>query len=290
MGNPNTNTNYRKKRAPSSGGSGGGEDDLHGAARKGDLHAVQSIIASNPLTVNSRDKHSRTPLHLAAWSGHNEVVSYLCKNKADVRAAAMDDMGAIHFAAQKGHLEVVRTLLSSGASVKSCNRKGLTPLHYAVQGSHIELAKYLVRKRSSLSTKTKAGKTPLDLTNDEEIRSCLVELEKCTKEDKKEETDSKPSTEENPLGSPGNNQNVKEENDEKDPKPSTEENSLQTPSPVVEDVIMQDQRQDNETGNVKRKGDVVEMTGEVSGPKKAKIALNHLLGADDDSQEEEEKY
>ncbi|KAI3978326.1 hypothetical protein MKX01_013124 [Papaver californicum] len=284
MGNPNTNTNYRKKGTPSSGG--GGEEDLHRAARTGDVHAVQSIIASNPLTVTSRDKHSRTPLHLAAWSGHNEVVSYLCKNKADVRAAAMDDMGAIHFAAQKGHLEVVRTLLLSGASVKSCNRKGLTPLHYAVQGSHIELAKYLVRKRSSLSVKTKAGKTPLDLTSNEEIRTCLVELEKSSKEEKKEETDAKPSTEDKPLGSPGNNQNVKEENDEKDLKPSTEENSLQTLGPVVEDVIMQDERQDNETGNVKRKGDEVEMTGKVSGPKKAKIALNHLVGADDDAQEE----
>ncbi|KAI3931187.1 hypothetical protein MKW92_050976 [Papaver armeniacum] len=286
MGNPNTNTNYRKKRTPSSGG-GGGEEDLHRAARTGDINAVQSIIASNPLAVNSRDKHSRTPLHLAAWAGNNEVVSYLCKNKADVRAAAMDDMGAIHFAAQKGHLEVVRTLLSSGASVKSCNRKGLTPLHYAVQGSHIELAKYLVRKRSSLSTKTKAGKTPLDLTNDKEIRSCLVELEKCSKEEKKEETDSKPSTEEKPPGSPGNNQNVKEENEEKDPKPSTEENSLQTLEPVVEDAIMQDERQDTETGNEKRKGDEVEMKGKQSGPKKANIALNHLVGADDDAQEEE---
>ncbi|KAI3964484.1 hypothetical protein MKW92_052561 [Papaver armeniacum] len=229
MGNPNTNTNYRKKK----------HHHLL-AARTGDINAVQSIIASNPLTVNSRDKHSRTPLHLAAWAGNNEVVSYLCKNKADVRAAAMDDMGAIPLLL-KGHLEVVRTLLSSGASVKSCNRRFDTP--------------YLVRKRSSLSTKTKAGKTPLDLTNSEEIRSCLVE--KTTRFAR-------------------NNQNVKEENEEKDPKPSTEENSLQTLEPVVEDAIMQDERQDTETGNEKRKGD-----------EKAKIALNHLVGADDDAQEEE---
>lgn len=96
-------------------------------------------------------------------------------------------------------------------------------MHYAVQVSHIELAKYLVRKRLSLSTKTTAGKTLLDLTNDKELRSCLVELEKCSKEEKKEETDSKQSTEEKPLGSPGNNQNVMEENVEKDPKRSTEE-------------------------------------------------------------------
>lgn len=67
-------------------------------------------------------------LHLAAWSGQAQVVSYLCKNKADVGATAIDDMGAIHFAAQKGHLEVVRTLISSGVSVKSSNRKGM-PLY-----------------------------------------------------------------------------------------------------------------------------------------------------------------
>ncbi|TYI47505.1 hypothetical protein E1A91_D13G178500v1 [Gossypium mustelinum] len=36
-----------------------------------------------------------------------QVVSYLCKQKADIGAVAMDGMGAIHFAAQKGHLEVV---------------------------------------------------------------------------------------------------------------------------------------------------------------------------------------
>lgn len=36
-------------------------EDLHTAARSGDLQTVQSICASNPLSVNSRDKHSRTP-------------------------------------------------------------------------------------------------------------------------------------------------------------------------------------------------------------------------------------
>ncbi|TYI22125.1 hypothetical protein ES332_A06G083200v1 [Gossypium tomentosum] len=81
--------------------------DIHAAARSGDLSKLQSILASNLLAVNSRDKHSRTPLHLAVWARQAQVVSYLCKQKADVGAAAMDGMGAIHFVAQKGHLEVV---------------------------------------------------------------------------------------------------------------------------------------------------------------------------------------
>ncbi|TYG76614.1 hypothetical protein ES288_D03G127200v1 [Gossypium darwinii] len=42
-----------------------------------------------------------------AWARQAQVVSYLCKQKADVGVSAMDGMGAIHFATQKGHLEVV---------------------------------------------------------------------------------------------------------------------------------------------------------------------------------------
>ncbi|GKV10573.1 hypothetical protein SLEP1_g21916 [Rubroshorea leprosula] len=41
--------------------SSGRGRDIHAAARSGDLTTVQSILASNPLAVNSRDKHSRTP-------------------------------------------------------------------------------------------------------------------------------------------------------------------------------------------------------------------------------------
>ncbi|GFP79350.1 putative ankyrin repeat protein rf_0381 [Phtheirospermum japonicum] len=164
------------KKAPPANASSGNEE-LHAAARSGDLAAVQSICGANPLAVNSRDRHSRTPLHLAAWSGHAEVASYLCKNKADIRAAAMDDMGAIHFAAQKGHLEVVKILVTSGVSVKSYNRKGMTALHYAAQGSNVELVRYLLKKGANKDSRNKAGKNAVDLAGSEEIRKLLVEFE-----------------------------------------------------------------------------------------------------------------
>lgn len=200
-------------------------------------------------------------LHLAAWSGQAEVVSYLCKHKADVGAAAMDDMGAIHFAAQKGHLEVIRTLLSSGASINAFTRKGLTPLHYAVQGSHLELVKYLVKKGASLSAKTKAGKTPVDLANNEEILSFLEEYERSSKKrdlhgrQKAGESDSKPSMQEK------------------------EENTGDKAPSVVNDEL--------ENEKVEMKDDEDNRKEASSEPKKARIALNHLLTADDDLEDEE---
>ncbi|XAR68457.1 NAD(+) ADP-ribosyltransferase [Bertholletia excelsa] len=239
------------------------KDDLHSAARSGDLVAVQTICSSNPIAINSRDKHSRTPLHLAAWSGQAQVVNYLCKNKADVGAAAMDDMGAIHFAAQKGHLEVVRTLLSSGVSVKASNRKGMTALHYAVQGSHLALVKYLVKKGANLGAKTKAGKTPLDLASSEEIRSCLVECEQ--------------KSERGEL-------NVKQKAKEASPELLGQEKAEGSDGKAT---VGDHQEEDYEGETVKRKGDENDIKENSPKPKKAKVALNHLL-ASDDTQEEEE--
>ncbi|GAV61219.1 LOW QUALITY PROTEIN: Ank_2 domain-containing protein, partial [Cephalotus follicularis] len=233
--------------------------ELHAAARSGELEAVESILNSDPLAVNSRDKHSRTPLHFAAWAEQTEVVSYLCNHKANVGAAAINDMGAIHFAAQKGHLEVIRMLVSAGVSVKAANHKGLTLLHYAVQGSHLEVIKYLV-KGGSLRAKTKAGKTQLDLASSEEVRSLLDKCKQSSKE---------------------GNLNGKEEALKSDPKPSLRDDAGN--SGCEPTVVEHNERKDE---CMKRKGDEEDIREALSEPKKPKVALNHLLSADDTQEEE----
>lgn len=114
---------------------------------------------------------------MAAWAGQTEAVRLLCDRKADIKAAAGDDMAAIHFASQKGHLEAVRVLLAAKAEANSLTRKGMTPLHMAVQGSHEDVCTLLIKKGANLLTKNKAGKTPLDLVKDEALGSCLKAAE-----------------------------------------------------------------------------------------------------------------
>lgn len=195
----------------------------------------------------------RNRLHLAAWAGHNEVVSYLCKNKADVGAAAVDDMGAIHFASQKGHLEVVRTLLSVGVSLKSITRKGLTPLHYAAQGSHLDLVKYLVKKGANVRATTKAGKNPADVAGNPETQTFLEECEEQARKDKVKNSQKK-----------------------------TEE--VKPESYDVEGADKGLKRKDSEDGN--EEGELEEASSKA---KKPKVVLRHLQESDDTEADQEEE-
>ncbi|KAJ9556333.1 hypothetical protein OSB04_010947 [Centaurea solstitialis] len=257
-------------------------EDIHAAARAGDVVAVQTICSSNPLAVNSRDKHSRTPvmnatvtnprLHLAAWAGQTQVVNILCKNKADIGAAAMDDMGAIHFAAQKGHLEVVRTLVSSGVSIKSINRKGMTALHYAVQGSYLDLIKYLVKKGANVSIKNKAGKSPLDLASTEEIRALLT----VPSESKERDVNGTEEGEIEPV-SEGQTKDSRNEDDV-----NKDEDGVNRDGDGV-NRNEDDGKLEDESAKRKAEDDVTKAVG----TKKTKVALNHLLTSDDAQEEED---
>ncbi|KAJ0764828.1 putative ankyrin repeat-containing domain-containing protein [Helianthus annuus] len=236
-------------------------------------HAQYGVYIAHPLLsslfflvdrVKAVLQRVQNILHLAAWAGQTQVVNLLCKNKADIGAAAMDDMGAIHFAAQKGHLEVIRTLISSGVSVKSANRKGMTPLHYAVQGSYTDLIKYLVKKGANINTKNKAGKSSLDLATTEEIRSLLT----CPVEPK--ETDKKGTDSKEKEGSQNDDQTEACRNDGE-----KEEEGLQN-----------DEEKEEDGSNKRKVEDDVKNEATV-GTKKAKVALGHLLTSDDTQEEED---
>ncbi|CAM0955983.1 unnamed protein product [Alopecurus aequalis] len=241
-------------------GRGGGEEEdlqLHKAARSGDAAAAESLCESNPLALNTRDRLSRTPLHLAAWAGHIEVVKCLCKHKADVGAAAMDDTAAIHFASQKGHVEVVRELLASGASVKAKNRKGFTALHFAAQNSHLDLVRYLVKKGVDITAKTNGGQTALHVAENDDVRAFLKECEQSSKKGAE-------------LPSEKRDDSVAEKSD--DGKVSAE---------ATKDGVEAGQGE-------KRKSEEIGAGSKSPEVKKAKVSLGHLENDMDEEEEAEE--
>ena len=82
------------------------------------------LINGSPIIPNSRstellkvtDNAGRTCLHVAAASGHYDMVQVLIGQGADLTTPDKEGWTALHCAASAGFLDVVKLLVESGAS------------------------------------------------------------------------------------------------------------------------------------------------------------------------------
>jgi TonB family protein len=136
---------------------------IHDAAKEGDLAKVKALLENNRKMVSSKDNNGSTPLHLAAWNGHKDIVELLLANKADVNAKDTMGFTPLHRAAITGHKDVVELLLDKGANVNAKDNGGWTPLHRAAMNGHKDVVELLLANKADVSAKINEGMTPLDM-------------------------------------------------------------------------------------------------------------------------------
>ena len=110
-----------------------------------------------------------TPLHLASFYGHSDVVKELLSKNASKSAIQRHGSTPLHFACKNGHIEIVKQLLGSGskrdAQYKSKSgvnfdakdHNGWTPLHFACLGGHFEIFSELLKKKANTKEKQNFG-------------------------------------------------------------------------------------------------------------------------------------
>jgi 26S proteasome non-ATPase regulatory subunit 10 len=171
--------------------------EIHKAAKDGDFATVKQLLEKDPKLLNAGNRLEQTPLLMAAYGGHKEIVWYLLDKGAKINQA--DSFGAtpLHMAVLGGQKEMVELLISKGAdvNVKSHNGKiplqmafekddpelidiflsqglplndsinpyGRTLLHEAVIMGKIKAVNFLIEKGAKIDTRDNTGKTPLDL-------------------------------------------------------------------------------------------------------------------------------
>ncbi|MBV5331333.1 ankyrin repeat domain-containing protein, partial [bacterium] len=90
---------------------------LHAAAYQGNLAQTEILIGAGA-DLNGRDSFGRTPLHVATFARHREVVRALIVAGARTELLENDRYDALTIAAVADDEETLRVLLSLGASAK----------------------------------------------------------------------------------------------------------------------------------------------------------------------------
>ncbi len=105
--------------------------DIWGAAKVGDVAAIEQYLASGTAVDALNPEHGGTPLMWAAASGKTEAIELLIRRGADVNAVTRDGGTSLHAAAFLGHETAVDVLIQNGAKVNAMNEQGSTALDVA---------------------------------------------------------------------------------------------------------------------------------------------------------------
>lgn len=136
-------------------------EEIHDAARKGDLEKVRSLVEANAGLVNLKDQDGRTPLHWACLSGRQEVISFLADHGAGVNALDSRANAPFHYLAYRDDGQGIQLLLKKGTDPNILDNEQNAPLHLAAQANAVKAAKALTAHGAKLELKNNYGRTPL---------------------------------------------------------------------------------------------------------------------------------
>lgn len=134
--------------------------DLFEAAAVGDSDCAAALLVEGPQSLHEYSSDGFTALHLAAFFGHEPVVSLLLEHGADADVVSRNgaDLRPIHSAAAAADHACVQKLLDCGADVHARQRGGFTALHAAAAAGEIGLIETLLGRGADPGHTAEDGK------------------------------------------------------------------------------------------------------------------------------------
>ena len=139
------------------------ELDLYEASSIGYVNDVKTITQRDPTLVNSFSPDGHTPLGLASFLGHKEVVEHLLQEGAEVNAVSRNETGftALTGAVAGGHVSIAKLLLEKRANVNYRYEEGFAPLMAAAEDGSVEMVELLLAHGADVNARANDGKTAL---------------------------------------------------------------------------------------------------------------------------------
>ncbi|GAB1343608.1 ankyrin repeat domain-containing protein [Gemmatimonas sp.] len=142
--------------------------DAWEAAACGDVAALRAAIENDDDARVRRSSDGWTPLHLAAFFGHDDAVALLIDHGAplDAHSTNATRNAPLHAAlAGATKASVVRRLILAGADVTSRGAHNITPLHLAASRGDSALCDLLIARGADAHATMEDGTTPAQLAS-----------------------------------------------------------------------------------------------------------------------------
>lgn len=156
------------------------------SAENNRLEEVERLLRDDSSLVNSTDDDEYTPLHRAAYNGHENMIKLLVTNNADVNSRTLDGWQPFHSACRWNNVESAKLLIDLGSDVDSLTNGKNTALHLAAcNGEAEDMIRFLLNETDiNRKVVNNAGDTAEDVCRRNSSFYKLFRSQKCDKPDK----------------------------------------------------------------------------------------------------------
>ena len=136
-----------------------GRHGLFAALQEGSVKAAEALVNWPRTKVEWRSPKDESPLMLAAFRGHTDLVRKLIARDADVNKPGWTPL---HYAATGGHLAVMKILLQEHAYINAESPNKTTPLMMAAEYGSTEAVKLLLEEGADPLMRNELGLSAVD--------------------------------------------------------------------------------------------------------------------------------
>lgn len=154
--------------------------DIYEASSLGDMENVLHLLEKDLSLINAFSIDGFTPLGLASFFGHLELVKILIEKGADPNLASKNEFKVtpLHSACAISNYGIAELLIENGADVNAKQMQGITPLHSAAHNGQSKLAKLLINSGAGINSETDKGQTPLSMAEEKKFKETSELLKK----------------------------------------------------------------------------------------------------------------